>query len=59
MRSFAHDLLASRNRLALSSEANLGRILSAIEDDKLRFEEDVAIDGKANTLVGLDSTIAC
>ncbi len=41
----------------LGSKAELGRARH-VEDDELRLEEDVAVDGESNTCVGLDTTEA-
>ena len=41
----------------LGSKAELGRARH-VEDDELRLEEDVAVDGEANAGVGLDTTEA-
>ena len=40
----------------LGSEAELGHV--AVEDDELRLEEDVAVDGEPDAGVGLDATEA-
>ena len=39
------------------SKAELGWA-GHVEDDELRFKEDVAVDGEANACVGLDTTEA-
>lgn len=42
----------------LGGETETGCALGLVEDDELRLEEDVTVDGHANTTVGLDTTEA-